>query len=67
MQWWGQVALFSDTLMNIIWNFIHDKEPVGELRKKRQKNTSLFSVVHDVTISSFKLNSDLVKISEWAF
>ena len=30
-------------------------------------DTSLFSVVHDVTISSSELNSDLAKISEWAF
>ena len=30
-------------------------------------DTSLFSVVHDVTIGSSKLNSDLAKISEWAF
>ena len=28
---------------------------------------SLFSVVHDGTISSSELNSDLAKISEWAF
>ena len=30
-------------------------------------DTSLFSVVQDVTISSSELNSDLAKISEWAF
>ena len=30
-------------------------------------DTSLFSVVHDITIGSSKLNSDLAKISEWAF
>ena len=30
-------------------------------------NKSLFSVAHDVIISSFKLNSDLAKISKWAF
>ena len=30
-------------------------------------DTSLFSVVYDVTISSSELNSDLAKISEWAF
>ena len=30
-------------------------------------DTSLFSVVHDVTISSSELNSDLSKISEWDF
>ena len=30
-------------------------------------DTSLFSVVHGVTISSFELNSDLVKIIEWTF
>ena len=30
-------------------------------------DTSFFSVVHDVTISSSELNSDLAKISEWAF
>ena len=30
-------------------------------------DTSLFSVVHDVTISSSELNSDLAKISEWTF
>ena len=30
-------------------------------------NTSFFSVVHDVTISSSELNSDLAKIIEWAF
>ena len=29
--------------------------------------TYLFSVVQDVTISSSELNSDLTKISEWAF
>ena len=32
-----------------------------------QTNMSLFSVVHDATKSSSKLNSDLEKISEWAF
>ena len=30
-------------------------------------DTSLFSVVHDVFISSSELSSDLAKISEWAF
>ena len=30
-------------------------------------DTSLFSVVHDVTIGSSGLNSDIAKISEWAF
>ena len=30
-------------------------------------DTSLFSVVHDASISSSKLNRDLEKISEWAF
>ena len=30
-------------------------------------DTSLFSVVHEVTISSFELHSDLAKISEWVF
>ena len=30
-------------------------------------DTSIFSVVHDVTISSFELNSDSAKITEWAF
>ena len=30
-------------------------------------DTSLFSVVYDVTISSSELNSDLAKISEWVF
>ena len=30
-------------------------------------DTSLFSVVHDATISSSELNSDLANISEWAF
>ena len=30
-------------------------------------DTSLFSVFHDATISSSELNSDLAKISEWAF
>ena len=30
-------------------------------------DTSFFSVVHDVTISSSELNSDLAKISEWAY
>ena len=30
-------------------------------------DTSLFSVVHDVTISSSELSSNLAKISEWAF
>ena len=30
-------------------------------------DTSLFSVVHDVTLSSSELNSDLAKIIEWAF
>ena len=30
-------------------------------------DTSFFSVVHDVTISSSELNSDLAKISEWDF
>ena len=30
-------------------------------------DTSLFSIVHDVTISSSELNSDLAKISEWDF
>ena len=30
-------------------------------------DTSLFSVVHDVTISSSELNSNLAKISEWTF
>ena len=30
-------------------------------------DTSVFSVVHDVTIGSFELNSDLAKISEWDF
>ena len=28
---------------------------------------SLFSIVHDLTISSSELYSDLAKISEWAF
>ena len=28
---------------------------------------TFFSVVHDVTISSSELNSNLVKKSEWAF
>ena len=28
---------------------------------------SLFSVIHDVTINSSELNSDLAKISEWVF
>ena len=30
-------------------------------------DTSLFSVVHDNTISSSELNGNLAKISEWAF
>ena len=30
-------------------------------------DTSLFPVVHDVTVSSSELNSDLAKIREWAF
>ena len=30
-------------------------------------DTSLFSVVHDVTLSSSELKGDLAKISEWAF
>ena len=30
-------------------------------------DTSLLSVVHDITISSSELNSDLAKISERAF
>ena len=30
-------------------------------------DTSLFSVVHDITRSSSQLNNDLAKISEWAF
>ena len=30
-------------------------------------DTSLFSVVHDVTISSSELNSDLAKITQWTF
>ena len=30
-------------------------------------DTSLFSVVHDVAISSFELNGNLAKISEWDF
>ena len=30
-------------------------------------DTPLFSVVHDVSISSFELNRNLAKISEWAF
>ena len=29
--------------------------------------TRPFSVVHDVTIGSSELNSDLAKLSEWAF
>ena len=29
-------------------------------------NTSLFSTVHDVITSTFNLNNDLKKISEWA-
>ena len=43
--------------------------PVGLLSncKLFADDTSLFSVVHDVTISSSELNSDLAKISEWAF
>ena len=30
-------------------------------------DTSLFSVIHDVDISSATLNNDLVKIKEWAY
>ena len=30
-------------------------------------DTSLFSVVHDVNISSKELNDDLKKINDWAF
>ena len=30
-------------------------------------DTSFFSVVHDATVSSSQLNSDLSKISEWDF
>ena len=30
-------------------------------------DTSLFSVVNDVNLSQFHLNSDLKKISEWAY
>ena len=30
-------------------------------------DTSLFSVIHDINISSAELNDDLKKISEWAF
>ena len=35
--------------------------------KRVADDTSLFSVVDDATISSSELNSDLEKISEWAF
>ena len=30
-------------------------------------DTSLFSVVHDSTLSSVSLNNDLLKISQWAY
>ena len=30
-------------------------------------DTSLFSIVHEITISSSELNSDLTKVSEWVF
>ena len=30
-------------------------------------HTSLFSVVHDSTLSSVSLNNDLLKISQWAY
>ena len=36
-------------------------------RKLLADDTSLFSIVHDVTISSSELNSDSAKISEWGF
>ena len=35
-------------------------------RKLLADDTSLFSVLHDVTISFFELNRDLTEISEWA-
>ena len=36
-------------------------------RKLLADDTSLFSVLHDVTISFSELNRDLAEISEWAF
>ena len=30
-------------------------------------DTSIFSVVHDISLSSLQLNDDLIKISNWAY
>ena len=37
------------------------------LTKLSADDTSLFSVVHDSTLSSVSLNNDLLKISQWAY
>ena len=30
-------------------------------------DTTIFSVIHDITLLSFQLNDDLIKISSWAY
>ena len=58
----SQLKVLQDEL-----DFLTEKSESYYSKQMFADGTYLFSVVHDVTISFFELNSDLAKISEWAF
>ena len=63
----GQCSNWSKIKAGVPQGSIDLPEGLTTNAKLFADDTSLFSVVHDSTLSSVSLNNDLLKISQWAY